>query len=47
MAQIFDKRLIYVGIHLEIWEMSKIFVKWLRYMGHGLSIRGTAYVCCK
>ena len=22
---------------LEIWEMSKIFGKWLRYMGHGLS----------
>ena len=23
---------------LEIWEMVKIFWKWLRYMGHGLSI---------
>ena len=23
---------------LEIWEMAKIFGKWLRYMGHGLSI---------
>ena len=20
------------------WEMPKIFVKWLKYMGHGLSI---------
>ena len=20
------------------WEMAKIFVKWLKYMGHGLSI---------
>ena len=23
---------------LEIWEMAKIFGKWLRYMGHGFSI---------
>ena len=23
---------------LEIWEMAKIFGKWLRYMGHFLSI---------
>ena len=23
---------------LEIWEMAKIFGKWLRWMGHGLSI---------
>ena len=23
---------------LEILEMAKIFAKWLRYMGHGLSI---------
>ena len=23
---------------LEIWEMAKVFGKWLRYMGHGLSI---------
>ena len=23
---------------LEIWEMGKIFLIWLRYMGHGLSI---------
>ena len=23
---------------LEIWEPVKIFGKWLRYMGHGLSI---------
>ena len=22
---------------LEIWEMAKIFGKWLRYMGQGLS----------
>ena len=23
---------------LEIWEMAKVFGKWHRYMGHGLSI---------
>ena len=23
---------------LEIWEMAKIFAKWLRYMRHGLSV---------
>ena len=26
----------------EIWEMAKIFGKWLRYMGHGLRIWETA-----
>ena len=34
----FDKRLKNVENDLEIWEMAKIFGKWLRYMGHGLSI---------
>ena len=24
--------------NLEIWEIAKVFVKWLRSMGHGLSI---------
>ena len=38
MAQVFDNRLKYVGKVLEIWEMAKIFGKWLRYMGHDLSI---------
>ena len=32
---------------LEIWEMAKIFGKWLRYMGHCLSIRETASLCWK
>ena len=27
---------------LEIWEMAKIFAKWLRWIGHGLSIWETA-----
>ena len=38
MAELFDKRLKNVEIDLEIWEITKIFNKWLRYMGHGFSI---------
>ena len=38
MAKLFDKRLKNVENDSEIWEMAKIFGKWLRYMGHGLSI---------
>ena len=35
---LFDKRLKNVENDLEIWKMANIFGKWLRYMGHGLSI---------
>ena len=38
MTKLFDKRLKNVENDLEIDEMAKIFGKWLRYMGHGLSI---------
>ena len=38
MTLLFDKRLKNVENDLEIWEMAKIIGKWLRYMGHGLSI---------
>ena len=38
MTSLFDKRLKNVENDLEIWEMAKILGKWLRYMGHGLSI---------
>ena len=38
MASLFDKRLRNVENDLEIWEIAKIFGKWLRFMGHGLSI---------
>ena len=31
------KRLKNVEYDLDIWEMAKIFGKWLRYIGHGLS----------
>ena len=38
MTLLFDKQLKNVENDLEIWEMAKIFGKWLRYMGHGLSV---------
>ena len=38
MAEVFDKRLNELRNDLEIWEIAKIFGKWLRYMGHVLSI---------
>ena len=42
MIQLFDKQLKNVENDLQIWEMAKIIGKWLRYMGHGLSICETA-----
>ena len=38
MASLFEKRLENVENDLEIWEMAKIFGKWLRYMGRDLSV---------
>ena len=38
MTYLFNKLLKNVNNDLEIWEMAKIFGKWLRCMGHGLSI---------
>ena len=38
LAYVFYKRLKYVENDLENFEMAEIFGKWLRYMGHGLSI---------
>ena len=38
MTSLFDKRLKNVKNDLEIWEVAIMFGKWLRYMGHGLSI---------
>ena len=37
-AYILYKGLKYVGNDLENFEMAEIIGKWLRYMGHGLSI---------
>ena len=38
MAYVFDKRLNLLRTDIEIWEIAKIFGKWLTYMGHGFSI---------
>ena len=38
MAYLFEKKLKNVENDLEIWEMAKVFMKWLKYMGHGFSI---------
>ena len=38
MTELYDKRLKNVENDLEIWEIPKIFGKWLRCLGHGLSI---------
>ena len=38
MTYLFDKRLKNVENNSGILEMAKIIGKWLRYMGHGLSI---------
>ena len=42
MTYLFDKLLKNVENDLEIWEMAKVFGKWLRCMGHALSIWETA-----
>ena len=42
MTQLFEKLLKNVENDLEIWEIPKIFGKWLRCMGHVLSILETA-----
>ena len=38
LTELFDKWLKNVENDSEIWEMAKIFGKWLRYKGHGISI---------
>ena len=47
MAKNCGKWLKYLTNCLINWEMANIFGKWLRHRGHGLSISGTALVCCK
>ena len=38
MAEVFEKRLKYMGNDLEIWERAKMFGKWLTYMVLALSV---------
>ena len=44
MAEVFEKRLKYVGNDLEIWETAKIFMKCHRYMVLVLSMERHQYV---
>ena len=37
MAQVFEKRLKYVGNDVDLWELSKIYGKWLKYLTNGLN----------
>ena len=54
IAKIFGKWLKYLTNGSNMWEqtqrfqeMAKRLVKWFTYMGHGLSILGTAQMCYK
>ena len=38
MPYVFDKRIKYILSDVDIWEMAKIFLKLLRYLGHSSSI---------
>ena len=38
MAYVFDILIKYMGNDVDIWEMSKIFLKLLRYLGRRSSI---------
>ena len=38
MSLVFDNLPKYVGNVLEVLEMVKVFVKWVRYTRHGLSV---------
>ena len=37
MAQVFEKRLKYVGNDVDLWEIAKICRKWLKYLINGLT----------
>ena len=36
IAQVFEKRLKYVGNDVDLWEIAKICEKWLKYFINGL-----------
>ena len=38
MAQVFEKRLNYVGYDVDLWEVSKMYGKWLKYLTNGLNM---------
>ena len=38
MAQVFEKRLNSVGNDVDLWKVSKIYGKWLKYWTNGLNM---------
>ena len=38
IAEVFEKRLKYVGDDVDLWEIAKICGKWLKYLINGLII---------
>ena len=36
MAEEFEKRFKYVGNDVDLWEIAKIYGKWLKYLINGL-----------
>ena len=36
MAEIFEKRLKYVGNDVDLWEIAKMCGEWLKYLMNGL-----------
>ena len=36
MAEVFEKRLTYVGTDVDLWEIAKICGEWLKYLMKGL-----------
>ena len=38
LAQVFEKRLNYVGIDVDLCEVSKISGKWFKYLTNGLNM---------
>ena len=39
MAQVFEKRLNYVRNDVDLWEVYKIYGKWLKYLTNGLNMQ--------
>ena len=38
MAQVFEKRLNNEGNDVDLWVVSKIYMKWLKYLTNGLNM---------
>ena len=45
MTEEFDKRLIYVGNDVYIWELAEVFEKRLKQVGNDLDLWEMAQIC--